>query len=96
MKLPHRESAPSPLCCSSSPLRRLSPKLSAECVVPEKSDGYILTSDNLQSTIKRTVSPGTYAVMVRYNLSGQCSDHSSRVLREKRELGQANALTGYN
>eukprot|EP00116_Pleurobrachia_bachei_P002164 sb/3462426/ len=27
------------------------------------------------------------------SLSGQCSDHSSRALREKRESGQANALT---
>eukprot|EP00116_Pleurobrachia_bachei_P015029 sb/3475291/ len=29
------------------------------------------------------------------SLSGQCSDHSSRALREKRESGQANALTDW-
>jgi len=38
-----------------------------ECIVPEKMDGYILTSDSLLNYIKRTVSPGTYAVMVCRN-----------------------------
>eukprot|EP00116_Pleurobrachia_bachei_P004098 sb/3464360/ len=51
-------------------------------------DSSFIILETIETLTERTL----FETIIDY-LSGQCSDHSSRALREKREVGQANALT---
>eukprot|EP00116_Pleurobrachia_bachei_P013591 sb/3473853/ len=76
-----------------------SPTEMTYCKVPT----YCVSSNIMYEATQRSASvqnrlhstePSKRMYELRSTLSGQCSDHSSRAHREKREVGQANALTG--